>query len=377
MLNSSYLFLPILFLVLFIAVFITNKVIKIELPSVKYAEIDCIRGYLAFFVFLHHSYIWSVFLKTNEWKEPTSNLFNQFGQTSVALFFMITAFLFINKLILAKNNSINWKKYIKSRFFRLFPAYFFSIIIVFIIVAVLSNFKTNDSILSNFKNTLGWLFFTIGGPNDINNVANTYLIDAGVTWSLPYECLFYLILPLIALLFKINVSKKNIVIYTITFIVIAVLNHATLKQFVPFLGGIIAALLIAKKSISLKGVKYSLVLLFLVFILIYFFNSGKDIVPLLISSLVFIIIASGNSMFGILTNAFSRLLGQVTYSLYLLHGIVLFIVFKFVIGFNEASQFSDNKYWAIIACCIFPIILISQISYKYIELPFINLFKSK
>ncbi|WP_395067171.1 acyltransferase family protein [Flavobacterium sp.] len=377
MLNSIFLFLPFLFLVLFIAIFITNKLIKIELQLVKYAEIDGIRGYLAFFVFLHHSYIWSVFLKTDEWKEPTSNLFNQFGQTSVAMFFMITAFLFTNKLILARNNSIDWKKYIKSRFFRLFPAYFFSIIIVFIIVAVLSNFKTNDSILSNFKNIVGWLFFTIGGPNDINNIKNTYLIDAGVTWSLPYECLFYLILPLIALLFKIKVSQKNLIIYTIAFIVIAVLNHVSLKQFLPFFGGIIVAILLDKKSINLKGFKYSIVLLILVFILIYFFNSGKDSFPILISTLLFLIIASGNSIFGILSNTFSKLLGQVTYSLYLLHGIVLFIVFKFVIGFQEASHFSDTKYWAIIACCIFPIILISQISYKYIELPFINLFKSK
>ena len=377
MLNSSYLFLPFLFLVLFIAVFITNTLIKIELPSVKYHEIDGIRGYLAFFVFLHHSYIWSVFLKTDTWKEPSSNLFNQFGQTSVALFFMITAFLFINKLLLARNNSIHWKKYIKSRFFRLFPAYFFSIIIVILIVAILSNFSSNDSILSDFTNIIGWLFFTIGGPNDINNVSNTYLIDAGVTWSLPYECLFYLILPVIALLFKIKVSLKNIIIYTIAFVVIAIINHVTLKQFFPFFGGIIAALLLTKKSITLKGVKYSFVLLFLIFILIYFFNSGKGIVQLLISTLLFIIIAAGNSIFGILSNRFSRLLGQVTYSLYLLHGIVLFIVFKFVIGFHEASQLSDNKYWAIIACCIFPILLISQISYKYIELPFINLFKSK
>ena len=377
MLTSSYLFLPFLFLVLFIAVFITNILIKIELPSVKFQEIDGVRGYLAFFVFLHHSYIWSVFLKTDKWKEPSSNLFNHFGQTSVSLFFMITAFLFINKLLLARDNSINWEKYIKSRFFRLFPAYFFSIIIVFIIVAVLSNFKTNDSTISNFTHIIGWLFFTVGGPNDINNITNTYLIDSGVTWSLPYEWLFYLILPVIALLFKIKVSQKNVIIYTMSFIGIALLNHVVLKQFVPFFGGIIAALLLTKKSIRLEGVKYSLVLLILVFILIYFFNNGKDIVPILISTLLFIIIASGNSIFGILSNRFSRLLGQITYSLYLLHGIVLFIVFKFVIGFQEASQFSDNKYWAIIACCLFPIILISQISYKYIELPFINLFKTK
>jgi peptidoglycan/LPS O-acetylase OafA/YrhL len=117
--------------------------------------------------------------------------------------------------------------------------------------------------------------------------------------------------------------------------------------------------------------------LLLVFILIYFFNNGQDILPLVVSTLLFIILASGNSIFGILSNTYSRLLGQITYSLYLLHGIVLFIVFRFIIGYPQAAQLSDNNYWLIIACCIVPIVLISQISYKYIELPFINLFKSK
>lgn len=377
MLNSCYFYLPLLLLFLFIAVFVTNKIIKIDLPLVKYNEIDGVRGFLAFFVFLHHSYIWSVFLKTGQWKEPTSNLFNQFGQTSVALFFMITAFLFITKLIMAKKEPINWDKYIKMRFLRLFPAYFVSILLVFFVVAILSNFQTNDSILSTFKNILGWLFFTIGGPNDINNVKNTYLIDAGVTWSLPYEWLFYLLLPLIAMLFKINISKKKLVIYTSLFIAIAILNHVTVKQFVPFFGGIISAIIIHKKTVPFKDKKYSFIILFLVFVLIYSFNSGKDIIPLFFSTIIFMFIASGNSIFGILSNSFSRLLGQITYSLYLLHGIVLFIVFRFVIGYHKAAEFSDNKYWAIIVCCIFPIVFISQMSYKYIELPCINLLKSK
>lgn len=377
MLNSSYLFLPFLFLVLFIAVIITNKLIKIDLPTVKYNEIDGVRGFLAFFVFLHHSYIWSIFIKTDEWKEPTSNLYNHFGQTSVVLFFMITSFLFITKWISAKNKTINWKKYIISRFFRIFPAYFFSIIVVFLIVAILSDFQLNDSILSNLKNSIGWLFFTIGGPNDINNVKNTYLINAGVTWTLPYEWLFYLILPLIALLFKIKVSNQNLIIYALVFIAIRIINHITFKQFIPFFGGVIAALFIHKKSVNFKNTKYSFLLLILVFILIFFFNKGNDILPLIFSTLLFIIIASGNSIFGILSNTYSRLLGQITYSLYLLHGIVLFLVFRFVIGYHQATQLSDENYWLIIACCIVPIVFISQISYKYIELPFMNLFKSK
>ena len=290
---------------------------------------------------------------------------------------MITSFLFITKWISAKNKTINWKKYIISRFFRIFPAYFFSIIVVFLIVAILSDFQLNDSILSNLKNSIGWLFFTIGGPNDINNVKNTYLINAGVTWTLPYEWLFYLILPLIALLFKIKVSNQNLIIYALVFIAIRIINHITFKQFIPFFGGVIAALFIHKKSVNFKNTKYSFLLLILVFILIFFFNKGNDILPLIFSTLLFIIIASGNSIFGILSNTYSRLLGQITYSLYLLHGIVLFLVFRFVIGYHQATQLSDENYWLIIACCIVPIVFISQISYKYIELPFMNLFKSK
>jgi len=377
MLTTRFLFLPIVLLVLFISIFVVNKIIKIEVPDVKYPAIDGVRGFLAFFVFLHHCSIWYVFLKTKEWKEPESNLFNHFGQTSVALFFMITAFLFLNKLINAKDKTINWNLYIKSRFLRLFPAYFFSICIVFATVIYLSNFEIKDSFLANFKNSIGWIFFTIGGPNDINTIKNTYLIDAGVSWSLPYEWLFYLILPILALLFKIHVSTKNIVLYSLFFIAIALINHVKLEQFFPFLGGIIAALICSKTKLKFHKIEYTLVLILLLFVLIYFFNSGKNIISLLISTLIFILIAGGNSIFGILTNTFSRLLGQQTYSLYLLHGIVLFLVFNFGIGYEKASKLSEINYWIIIFSCIFPILLISQISYKYIELPFLNSQKIK
>ena len=377
MLDSNLVFLPVLFISLFIAVFVTNKIIKVNLPNVKYVEIDGLRGFLAFLVFLHHSFIWSVFIKTNKWEAPNSNLFNQFGQTSVVLFFMITAFLFTTKLINVQNNSIDWKKYIKSRFFRLFPAYILSIIVMFFIVLILSNFQNNDSISSNIKTVLSWIFFTINGPNDINNIKNTYLIDAGVTWSLPYEWLFYLILPVIGLFFKVKTNIKSLIVFIVVFTTIAFLNHVALKHFIPFLGGIVTALIVNKKKIAFDHKKYSFLILLLIAFQIYFFNTGTTIFPIIITTIVFILIASGNSIFGILSNTFSRLFGQITYSLYLLHGIVLFIVFRFIIGYHKAAQFSDIKYWTIIVCCVFPIVFISQLSYKYIELTFINLFKTK
>ena len=61
-----YIYLPIFFLILLSSVFISNKVVKLKISSVRYTEIDGVRGYLALFVFLHHSYIWHVFLNTNK-----------------------------------------------------------------------------------------------------------------------------------------------------------------------------------------------------------------------------------------------------------------------------------------------------------------------
>lgn len=373
-----YCLLPI-FAVLFISLVLINKIVKIENIKVKYPEIDGIRGYLAFFVFLHHSYIWYFFLRTNKWEEPKSNLYNLFGQASVALFFMITAFLFTNKLIQSKGKFFDWKKYLISRVYRLVPAYIFSIILLLSIILVLSNFMRNNSVTTIFNEILNWIFFTFAGPVDINSIKNTYLIDAGVTWSLPYEWMFYLVLPLIALFFKVKIDLKNILIFTVSFIIIALLNHASVKLFLPFLGGILTAFCVENKFLKFNFKKYYFTLLSIVLVILitFFFHSGRDFLPLIIIMSLFFLIANGNSFFGLLSNSLSRNFGQITYSLYLLHGIVLFIVFKFLIGFEKASKLTLTEHWVIITYCIFPIILISQLSYKYIELPFLNKQKLK
>jgi peptidoglycan/LPS O-acetylase OafA/YrhL len=60
----------------------------------RYASLDGLRGYCAFFVFLHHASIWYSYLHTNSWAAPPSHFYNHLGQSGVAIFFMITGFLF-------------------------------------------------------------------------------------------------------------------------------------------------------------------------------------------------------------------------------------------------------------------------------------------
>lgn len=88
-------------------------------------------------------------------------------------------------------------------------------------------------------------------------------------------------------------------------------------------------------------------------------------------------IASGNSFFGLLSNTFSRKFGQITYSIYLLHGTLLFVVFYFFIGFEKAKNLTDFEFWSIITLSVFPLIFISQLTFKYIERPLMELAKTK
>jgi peptidoglycan/LPS O-acetylase OafA/YrhL len=374
-----YFFLILILTILIFTVIFVNKLIPLKIYPIKYPEIDGLRGYLAFFVFLHHSYIWHEYLSTNKWEEPKSNLFNHFGQSSVSLFFIITAFLFITKILESKTPEFNWNNYIKSRFFRMFPMYFVTVIIVLIIVAFVSNFEQKDSFFNCFKSILSWLFFSINGSVDINGMKDTFAIFSAVSWTLPYEIMFYFLLPLFALFYKIKVPFTTIAMFTLTFVIIAVINKSSLRNYIPFIGGIVGAIFINKfkNGTIFKNWIFTFIAIGLLFILIFNFHSGRKLIPILLSTIIFIIIASGNSFFGLFSNVISRQLGQITYSIYLIHGVVLFIVFRFIIGFKRASELQVTEYWGVITLCIVPIIIISQLTFKYIELPFINFNKNK
>lgn len=186
--------------------------------------------------------------------------------------------------------------------------------------------------------------------------------------------MFYFLLPVFAVILKIKVNYKIIVGFVIAFLIILSIYKPSFKNFVPFIFGIAIGLLMKEKKYQIfKKSIYTFIALFMLFISINYFHSGRKIIPILISFFVLFIIANGNSFFGLLSNSFSRKLGQITYSIYLLHGIILYIVFYFFIGFEKASKLSQIEHWSIIALTIFPVILLSQITYKYIELPSMNL----
>ena len=166
----------------------------------RFVAIDGLRGYLAFCVFLHHAVIWFFYLKKDQWDVPPSNLYTHFGQSGVALFFMITGFLFFSKILDGKKNGVDWLRLYVSRFLRLTPLYAVAMIGLLTIVLVLSDYSLREPLGAVLHDVFRWMTFTMRGSPDINGVEGTSIILAGVTWSLPYEWRFYFMLPVFAVM---------------------------------------------------------------------------------------------------------------------------------------------------------------------------------
>ncbi len=301
---------------------------------------------------------------------PPSNLYTHFGQSSVAFFFMITGFLFFSKLLDSRTRDVDWAKLFLSRILRLTPLYLFVMVLLFSIIAYLSDWTLNEPILKVVKDVVKWLGFTVLGAPDINGVENAATIVAGVTWSLKYEWFFYLSLPVIALLVNIRPPFVLIVLGVISALCLAV-THAEIIHLVAFLGGMFASILVRWEVFCKLFVRrvFSLIILTCIVISVTVYPSAYDTVPMLLLSIAFILIACGNNLFGVLDNPVSRTLGEKAYSIYLLHGIVLFVLFNFIIGIGESRLLSPLTHWLLVAGVTPILIVICFFTFRFIERP--------
>jgi peptidoglycan/LPS O-acetylase OafA/YrhL len=74
-------------------------------------------------------------------------------------------------------------------------------------------------------------------------------------------------------------------------------------------------------------------------------------------------------LFGALTNRASRTLGEFAYSIYLLHCILLYAVFNFVIGRSAAMALSPAAHWLLIVAVVPILIVVCLLTFRLIERP--------
>lgn len=340
-------------------------------PQGKHFDsIDGLRGYLAFGVFLHHALIWQNYLQDGQWRLPDSRLFIHLGQSSVSLFFMITALLFFNKLLDGRERRIDWLALYVSRVARLLPVYLVAMVGLFVSVGCMTAWTLQVPLWSLVKQLGHWLAFTAVYEPDINGLTSTWRIVAGVTWSLPFEWLFYFGLPLMGLLLGLRppLAALGIGVAALAWLFTW---HPNPQLLLPFASGIAAAgLARSARWRALASTPWASLLALLSLCALPWVADTAFCWPAWsLLTVFFALVAGGNTLFGLLHHPLSRQLGELTYGIYLLHGLVLHTAFQLVIGPAVARGLSPLAYWGVVAALTPLLLALCWLVFRFIERP--------
>lgn len=336
---------------------------------VRYLPLDGLRGFLALGVFFHHAVVFYFFYVTGKWQVPPSVFYTLLGQIAVSLFFMITGFLFWSKAIQTRGK-VNPIKLLQSRLRRLVPMYVVSVLLVFGVAFIASGLMLRSSYPDLANQMLRWMSFGFMDLPDVNGLKKSWIINS-VYWTLRYEWLFYLLLPFIAWAYR-DVAFVVLALVAGT-LVLTLHGHIVLLSFVF---GAVTAWLSSKNIIWLMrlalsrlaavGVFAILALLFWRLDTAYTLRAGAMLF------VVFFILAAGNSLFGLLVSAPARLLGATSYSLYLLHSPILFLVLYFVNRWTPIASLDALSYWSVVGLAGCLLVLAAALTFRWVEYPFMS-----
>ncbi len=347
-----------------------------------FPELDGLRFLAFFLVFIHHHPFFGT--------QPFLTYFKAYGWIGVDLFFVLSAFLFSKLLVRehTETNKISFRKFYVRRFFRIWPIYF---LFVFVIILYLL-FITRGLAGNETLRIIGLLTFTDNIMTTIQGY-NTLPFSQHL-WTISYEEQFYLFIPFIILsLLKMNKRRKIILLIAviavfnlIRFQFIATGNAHPAVWVLPFthfeaiicgivigFGGYDFLLKIFRPLvISALGIIFFLGLAFLPSIVenSYWLAVNYTFVGLSTSLFLF-----GTYKSKTLKNFFSKqplvYLGKRSYGLYLYHIAAIELTAYLL---NKAGYFANNQLISFIFALIITII-ISIVSYRFIEKPFLKLKK--
>ena len=316
------------------------------------------------------------FLFNNEY---VSFIFDQ-ANIGVSYFFMLSGFVMI---IAYDNKKIGVFDYLKNRLARIYPVYFLAIVLLIPIkiqqfsktdillnVTMLQSWFPNKALTVNF---VGWslcveMFFYILFPFLLNKVYSKTKLKFNFIWIVSFWIVSQIVFHFI--IFKI-ISPK---IYSITDIRYHPLMHVN-----EFLVGNLAGLIFIHKFQFCKKNYLPFILFFLIALLLLLkFPTRLDyhngLMAVIFIPLILFISSSTNKITKIFCNKGFVFLGEISFGIYLYQDVIwtLFTDFRIKKYLHINKEADDTNSFML---RLFFLILISAISYLYIEKPMRRIIK--
>jgi peptidoglycan/LPS O-acetylase OafA/YrhL len=335
-------------------------------PPDRVASLDGLRGVLAICVFLHHSILAQAYYAGRPWQPPKSNFDNLLGRGAVAMFFMVSAYLFWGRVV-RNRGKLNWISFFYGRVLRLAPMFYTAVGFLLLIVAVETHFTLRVSMTDLAKQIGCWSAFGFLGIPDINGLKDTYTI-LSTLWTLKYEWIFYFSLPVLALIYRL--IGWDWPIYPAVFALAMWLGHEFGEEWrllAYFAMGFLAVHCV--KPAKFRWVWGISAIVAILILCIYFHDERGPIQPLLMLP-IFIAALQSTGPWAIMRRRPLRFLGHISYSVYLLHNPLIHILAKWGIGLARYGALNQFQFYGVVFAMGLAIIAISTITFVLIEKPF-------
>lgn len=358
------------------------------------ATLDGLRGFLALSVFVHHLMVTHGYIERGEWTFPPPGFPTLLGQVGVGVFFMITGLLFWGKLLDAQGRP-DWRGLYVGRLWRIGPTYLLAVGLMFLVVAWRTGFELREPAWSVLAAVLQWLALGIWPLQpDINGYAGTGLILAGVTWTIFFEWLFYGALRPMAPFARGGRTPRFVaggLLLCMLALTVAALspgaspNRPTTALVIGAVAWVLASFLLGMLSAWLarrngadadadvaarrmpEWVASLLALACLGAVFLGFEHMVGPVQVLLLWSF-FHLVCRGGTLFGLLSLRAARRMSTVSYSIYLLQGLVLSIVLA-AGPVREFAMAGALQYWLTGIFCALVLVVASVVSYRLVEKP--------
>ncbi len=335
--------------------------------KIRFDALDGLRGLCACCVFFFHRSIWQDFMASGfqpvDW---LSNLLSSGSKLGVSIFFVLSAFLFTRKVL--SNEISNPITFVVGRFFRIAPLCW--LVVLFVIgFAFADNGSIGMSFTDFLKRLVIWLSGGLrDGPTPLVQPMEWWHFVAGNWWTLRHEWLLYALVPAFAGL--INKSRSQSMYFGTTVVLMAafkdipgVLFHAVNLSFI---GGAILAVIVnrpAKKWLLILSILSSAFFLANV-------NDFPGYIPYAIpaTTLTYLVLRDNKLQRLLLTKGI-RMVGESSYSIYMLHGIVILLTTKLI----RSTTWIPYSITCLVQFLV--LLAVSRLVYILIELPGVRIGK--
>jgi peptidoglycan/LPS O-acetylase OafA/YrhL len=302
------------------------------------------------------------------------------GNLGVQLFFLLSGYLITGILLSQKRKLLSTKTMLRNfyikRALRLFPIYYL-IIIAFFALQVGMNLYSCDM--------NDWPYYFTYTSNILFFMEGMKGVQLNHTWSLGIEEQFYLIWPVLLLL--VPVKKEGFFIFVMLLVAfglryfLIVDNHDLLLsgQLDMLLSGATLAWLQPRIQAINKERNISLFIVGLLLLSTYLIIDQYASVPsyiarnsIILCGVILIVGASCIKQQSAIAPPLKGLiyLGKISYGIYLYHKVIAFL---FVFSLVKLGV-SINPILGFVSCIVITL-LVSAISYKYLEMPFLRMKK--